>query len=56
MGRVSDKHLTEESGLLDYLTPEDVFLADEGFDIQESLGLFYSTIKKPAFTKGTKTT
>ena len=55
-GRVSDKHLTEKSGLLDYLTPEDVILADGGFDIQESIGLFCSTIKIPAFTNGEKTT
>ena len=27
-------------GLLDYLTPEDVILADGGFDIQESIGVF----------------
>jgi hypothetical protein len=28
--------------------------ADRGFDIQESVGLFCSTIKIPAFTKGKK--
>ena len=31
-----DKHLTENSGILDHLTPGDVILADKGFDIQES--------------------
>ena len=53
-GRVSDKHLTENSGLLDNLTPRDVILADRGFDIQESVGLFCATIKIPAFTRGKK--
>ena len=32
-GRVSDKHLTESSGLLDHLNAGDVILADRGFYI-----------------------
>ena len=53
-GRVSDKHLTEESGLLDKLLPADVILADRGFDIGDSVGLHCATVKLPAFTKGKK--
>ena len=52
--RVSDKHLTENSAPLDHLTPGDVILADRGFDIQESVGSYSSTIKIPAFTMGKK--
>jgi hypothetical protein len=51
-GRVSDKHLTECSGLLNKLIPGDVILADRGFDIQESIGLYCAMVKIPAFTKG----
>ncbi|XP_046862061.1 uncharacterized protein LOC124455472 [Xenia sp. Carnegie-2017] len=53
-GRVSNKHLTEECGLLEKLTPGDVILADRGFDIQESVGLYCARVKIPAFTKGKK--
>ena len=53
-GRVSDKHLTEECGLLNKLIPGDVILADRGFDIKDSVGLYCATIKIPAFTKGKK--
>ena len=34
-GRVSDRHLTEHCGILNYLLPGDVVLADHGFDISE---------------------
>ena len=51
-GRVSNKHLTLNSGILKKLLPGDTILADRGFDIQESVGLLCATLKMPAFTKG----
>ena len=53
-GRVSDKHLTENSKLLDYLIPGDTILADRGFDIQDSVSLYCAWITMPAFTRGKK--
>jgi hypothetical protein len=32
-GRVSDKRLTENCGILDHLLPRDIILADKAFDI-----------------------
>uniref|UniRef100_A0A8C4GJR4 DDE Tnp4 domain-containing protein n=1 Tax=Dicentrarchus labrax TaxID=13489 RepID=A0A8C4GJR4_DICLA len=40
-GRVTDKHLTEHSGFLDKLLPGDLVLADRGFTIEDSVGLFW---------------
>ena len=51
-GRVSDKHLTENSGLLQKLLPGDVVLANRGFDIAESVGTVQAILHIPAFTKG----
>ena len=53
-GRVTDKHLTENSGLLQKLLSGDVVLADRGFDIRESVGLMCAEVKIPAFTRGQK--
>ena len=51
-GRTSDKHITEESGFLNNLLPNDIILADRGFDISDSVGMMYAEVKIPAFTRG----
>ena len=53
-GRVSDKHLTESCGILDYLLPGDQVLADRGFTIQEIVALRSAEVKLPPFTRGKK--
>ena len=49
---MSDKYLTEQCGLLDYLLPGDEILADRGFNVQESVGIYCAEIKVPACTRG----
>ncbi|XP_067277025.1 uncharacterized protein [Pseudorasbora parva] len=51
-GRVSDKHITDNCGILDRLLPGDLVLADRVFDIKDSVGLMCAEVKIPAFTKG----
>lgn len=51
---MNDKHLTENCGLLNNLLPGDTILADSGFDIKNSVGLYCATVKLPQFTKGKK--
>ena len=51
-GRVSDQHLTENCGLLPNLLPGDLVLADRGFNISESVGLYCAELVIPPFTKG----
>ena len=51
---MSDKHLTENFGLLSNLQPGDQVLADWGFTVQDSVGLYWAEIKVPPFTKGKK--
>ena len=51
-GRVSDKHLTANSGILKNLLPGDIVLADRGFDIEDSVAIYGASLKLPAFTRG----
>ena len=53
-GRTSDKYVTEHSTLLSNLVPGDMctVLVDCGFDIRDSVSLYYSQLHIPAFTKG----
>ena len=53
-GRVTDKHLTEQSGFLDKLLPGDLVLADRGFTVQDSVGLHCAELITPPFTRGKK--
>ena len=48
------KHLIENCGLFDKILPGDTILADRGFDIKDSVGLYCATVTTPAFTKGKK--
>ena len=51
-GRVSDKHITQECGILNSLLPGDLILADRGFNIYELVAMHQAEAKLPAFTKG----
>ena len=51
-GRASDQFVTEDSGFLQNLLPNDLVLADRGFDIHESVGFYGANLKIPNFTKG----
>ena len=53
---MSDFYITENCGLLQNLLPLDLVLADRGFTIQESAGLYCPEVKVPPFTRGKKTT
>ena len=53
-GRVSDKFLTENCGILNKLMPGDQILADRGFNMEESVSLYCAELKIPPFTRGKK--
>ena len=48
-GRTPDKHLNDNCGIMKYLLPGDVILAERGFDFGESVALFGATVEIPAF-------
>ena len=53
-GRVSDVYLMEHCDLLENMLPGDLILADRGFNIHESAGLYCAEVKLPPFTRGKK--
>ena len=53
LGRTaSEKFITEHCGLLNKLLLKDFVLADRGFDIEDSVGLYAARLQIPSFTKG----
>ncbi|XP_067941879.1 uncharacterized protein [Watersipora subatra] len=52
VGRTSDKHITEKSGILENLLPGDVVMVDRGFTIEESVSFYQAELAIPVFTKG----
>ena len=53
-GRASDKHITENCGILKKLLPGDQVMADRGFTVQESVGVYGAELLMPPFTRGKK--
>ena len=51
---MSDKHLSENCEFLSHMQSGDQVLADLGFTVQDSVGLYCAEIKVPPFTKGKK--
>ena len=51
-GHASCKYATEHSGILNKLLQGDVVSANQGFDIDDSVGLMKARLHIPAFTKG----
>lgn len=54
VGRTSDKHITANCGYLEKLAPGDLVLADRGFNVKDTFGLYHAQLEFPAFTKGKK--
>lgn len=53
-GRLTDKEINKQSGILDIIKEKDVILADRGFRIEELVAQRNAKVIVPAFTKGKK--
>ncbi|XP_063056368.1 uncharacterized protein LOC134450456 [Engraulis encrasicolus] len=53
-GRVSDKELTIQSGILKNLLPGDIVVADRGFNTSENVGFYCAKLQIPTFPTGRK--
>lgn len=51
-GRASDKYITEDSELFNFIIPGDVLMTDRGFTVEETASLLGATVILPAFTRG----
>lgn len=51
-GRTSDKHITENSGILKDLLPGDIVMVDRGFSIEDSVRFYQAELAIPSFTRG----
>lgn len=51
-GRASDKHITENCGILEKLMPGDYVMADRGFNIGDAVGFYCAQLVKPASARG----
>ena len=49
-GRASEKHITENCGILENLQPGDRSMADRGFTVDASVGLHCAELVIPPFT------
>ena len=48
-GRTSDKHLTEQCGVLKNLLPGDIVMVDRGFNIEESVRFYQAELAIPEY-------
>lgn len=50
IGQVFNLHC----GIMEYLQPGDVILAERGFNVAEEASIYYAEVKVPPYTKGNK--